>query len=86
VARRAVVVICSDGWETGDPERLAEAVAHLRRLAARVLWVSPHAGRPGFEPSAGGLAAVLPHVDALVAGHTIAALEAVVANMEVPRA
>jgi uncharacterized protein with von Willebrand factor type A (vWA) domain len=86
VARRAVVVVCSDGWETGDPARLAEAVAHLRRLAARVIWVSPHAGRPGFTPSAGGLAAVLPHVDALVAGHTIAALQAVVENMEVRRA
>ncbi|GAA2354232.1 vWA domain-containing protein [Dactylosporangium salmoneum] len=85
-ARRAVVVIFSDGWETGDPARLAGTVAHLRRLAARVVWVSPHAGRPGFAPSAGGLAAVLPHVDALVAGHTIAALEALVENMEVRRA
>ncbi|GAA4246018.1 vWA domain-containing protein [Dactylosporangium darangshiense] len=86
VARRAVVVVFSDGWETGDPDRLAAAVAHLRRLAARVVWVSPHAGRPGFAPSAGGLAAALPHVDALVAGHTIAALSAVVTNMEVRRA
>ncbi|WP_432987667.1 vWA domain-containing protein [Dactylosporangium sp. CA-233914] len=85
-ARRAVVVVFSDGWETGDPQRLGDAAAHLRRLAARVLWVSPHAGRPGFAPSAGGLAAVMPHVDALVAGHTIAALEALVQNLEVRRA
>ncbi|MEU7872047.1 VWA domain-containing protein [Dactylosporangium sp. NPDC049140] len=85
-ARRAVVVVCSDGWETGDPVRLADTVAHLRRLAARVVWVSPHAGRPGFAPSAGGLAAVLPHVDALVAGHTIAALETLVQSLEVRRA
>ncbi|WP_432828259.1 vWA domain-containing protein [Dactylosporangium sp. CA-092794] len=86
VARRAVVVVFSDGWETGEPARLGEAVAHLRRLAARVIWVSPHAGRPGFAPSAGGLSAVLPHVDALVAGHTIATLAALVENMEVHRA
>ncbi|MFC4047297.1 VWA domain-containing protein [Dactylosporangium siamense] len=77
VARRAAVVVFSDGWESADPARLGATVAHLHRLAARTIWVSPHAGRPGFAPTAGGLAAVLPHVDALVAGHTVAALHAV---------
>jgi len=75
VARRAVVVVFSDGWERGDPAPLGEAAAHLRRLAYRLIWVTPHAGRPGFAPTAGGLAAVLPHLDALVAGHSVAAIE-----------
>jgi uncharacterized protein len=74
-ARRAVVVVFSDGWERGDPAPLAHAAEHMRRLAYKLIWVSPHAGRPGFAPTAGGLAAVLPQVDALVAGHTVAALE-----------
>ena len=74
VARRAVVVVFSDGWERGDPAALGEAAAHLARLAHRVIWVSPHAGRPGFAPLAGGLRAVLPHLSALVAGHSLAAL------------
>jgi uncharacterized protein with von Willebrand factor type A (vWA) domain len=78
MARRAVVVVFSDGWERGDPTPLAGAAAHLGRLAYRVIWVSPHAGRPGFAPLAGGLAAVLPHLDALVAGHSLAALEELV--------
>ena len=76
VARQAVVVVFSDGWERGDPTPLADAAAHIRRLAAKLIWVSPHVARPGFAPTAGGLAAVLPHVDALVAGHTVAAIEA----------
>jgi uncharacterized protein with von Willebrand factor type A (vWA) domain len=76
VARRAVVVVFSDGWERGDPAPLGTAAAHVRRLAYRMIWVSPHAGRPGFAPTAGGLAAVLPHVDALIAGHSVAAIEA----------
>jgi uncharacterized protein with von Willebrand factor type A (vWA) domain len=76
VARRAIVVVFSDGWERGDPAPLGAAVAHVRRLAYRLIWVSPHVGRPGFAPTAGGLAAVLPHVDALVAGHSVAAIEA----------
>lgn len=74
-ARRAIVVVFSDGWERGDPAPLAEAAAHVRRLAYKMIWVSPHAGRPGFAPTAGGLAAVMPHVDALVAGHSVAAIE-----------
>ncbi len=47
VARRAVVVVFSDGWERGDATALAEQMQRLRRLAHRVLWVNPHAGRAG---------------------------------------
>jgi hypothetical protein len=74
MARRAVVVVCSDGWETGDPARLGAAMGWLSRLAHRVVWVSPHAARPGFAPAVGGLAAALPHLDRLVAGHSLGAL------------
>jgi uncharacterized protein len=74
MARGAVVVICSDGWECGDPVDLGAAMAWLERLADRIVWVTPHAGRPGFAPTAGGLAAALPHVERLVAGHSVDAL------------
>ena len=79
MARRAVVVIFSDGWECGDAARLGAAVAWLSRLAHRVVWVTPHAGRPGFAPTAAGLAAAYPHLDRLVAGHSLAALTELVA-------
>ena len=72
VARGAVVVICSDGWERGDPALLAEQVQRLRRLAHRLVWVNPHRGKVGYQPLQGGIAAVLPHVDDFVAGHTVA--------------
>jgi uncharacterized protein len=81
VARRAVVVVFSDGWERGDPAPLGAAIAHLRRLAYRLIWVSPHAARPGFAPTAGGLAAVAPHLDALVGGHSVAALEQLISEV-----
>ena len=74
MARRAVVVICSDGWECGDPAELAAGLAWLARLAHRLVWVTPHAGRPGFAPTTAGLAAALPYLDRLVAGHSLAAL------------
>ena len=75
MARGAVVVVLSDGWERGDATLLGEQMARLHRLAHRVVWANPRAGRPGFAPVAAGMAAALPHVDAFVSGHSLAALE-----------
>jgi uncharacterized protein with von Willebrand factor type A (vWA) domain len=73
-ARRAVVVIASDGWERGDSALLGEQMGRLARLAYRVVWVNPHRGKDGFAPVTGGMTAALPHVDELLAGHTLDAL------------
>ncbi|WP_433267796.1 vWA domain-containing protein [Actinosynnema sp. CS-041913] len=70
-ARRAVVVVFSDGWERGDPALLAEQVARVKRLAHKVIWVNPHAGKDGYEPVQSGIVAVLPHLDRLLAGHSL---------------
>jgi uncharacterized protein with von Willebrand factor type A (vWA) domain len=75
LARQSVVVVCSDGWERGDPGLLGEQLARLRRLAHAVLWVNPHAGRDGYAPVQSGIAAALPHLDRLLAGHSLATLE-----------
>jgi uncharacterized protein with von Willebrand factor type A (vWA) domain len=79
MARGAVVVILSDGWERGDPALVGREMGRLARLAHRIVWVNPRAAAEGFAPRAGGMAAALPHVDALVSGHSVAALEEVVA-------
>ena len=76
MARGAVVVILSDGWDRGDPELLAEQMARLRRVAYRVVWVNPLKATPGYAPLARGMAAALPYVDELVEGHSVASLEA----------
>ncbi len=75
MARGAVVVVFSDGWERDRPEALGEQVRRLAAVAHRVVWVNPHRGRPGYEPVQGGIMAVLPHVDEFVAGHSMAAFE-----------
>ncbi|HEX4702579.1 MAG TPA: VWA domain-containing protein [Pseudonocardiaceae bacterium] len=80
-ARRAVVVLFSDGWERGDPALLAEQLARLRRLAHAVVWANPHAGHAGYRPVQSGIAVALPHVDRLVAGHSLAAMEAVLREL-----
>ena len=87
MARGAVVVILSDGWDRGDPEVLAEQMQRLQRVAHRVVWVNPLKATPGYAPLARGMAAALPHVDAFVEGHSIDALErlaAVIAGEAAP--
>jgi hypothetical protein len=72
---RSVVLIVCDGWERGDPERLAREMAVLKRRAYRVIWLNPLRGREGYEPLAKGMAAALPYVDHFLAGNTIESLE-----------
>jgi uncharacterized protein len=74
--RGAVVVMCSDGLERGDPELLAAQMARLGRLAHKVVWVNPLAGDIRYQPLARGMAAALPHVDVFMPGHNLASVEA----------
>jgi uncharacterized protein len=80
--RGAVVVLCSDGLERGDPALLAAQVARLSRLAHRLIWVNPLKGSPRYEPLARGMAAALPHVDVFLAGHNLESLESLCRVLE----
>ena len=73
MARGAVVVVFSDGWERGDAVELGEEMRRLQRLAHRVVWVNPHRGKDGYLPVQRGIAAALPHCDDFVAGHSLQA-------------
>jgi uncharacterized protein with von Willebrand factor type A (vWA) domain len=76
MARGAVVVVCSDGLDVGDPALLREQMARLSRLAHRVVWVNPLKEDPAYEPLARGMKAALPYVDVFTSGHNLASLEA----------
>jgi uncharacterized protein with von Willebrand factor type A (vWA) domain len=78
MARGAVIVILSDGWERGDPALVGREMERLARLAYRIVWVNPRVAARGFSPQVGGMAAALAHCDALVSGHSLAAMEDVV--------
>ncbi len=74
MARGAVVVILSDGWERGDPMLVGREMQRLARLAHRIVWVNPRVGASAFSVQAGGMVAALPYCDALVSGHSFDAL------------
>ncbi len=78
----AIVLVVSDGWDTGDPDLLALEAGRLARSVHRVIWLNPLAGRPGFSPETRGMRAVLPHVDHLLAAGTLGDLREVVALLE----
>jgi uncharacterized protein with von Willebrand factor type A (vWA) domain len=82
MARGAVVVIVSDGWETVDPVLVATTMAQLSRLAYRIIWVNPRKVTVGYQPLVGGMAAALPYVDAFVSGHSLEALEDVLETIQ----
>ena len=78
MARGAVIVIISDGWERGDPAIVRREMERLGRLAHRIVWVNPRVSSSSFSVAAGGMVAALPYCDALVSGHSFEALGEVV--------
>jgi len=85
MARGAVIVILSDGWELHDPKLVGREMERLARVAYRIVWVNPRMAAGGFSPRTGGMAAALPHCDALVSGHSLAGLDEVVEAIAAPR-
>ena len=71
MARGAIVVVLSDGWDRGEPKVMREAMARLQRLSHKLIWVNPLKAGPGFEPTARGMAAALPFCDAFLEGHCL---------------
>jgi len=75
MARGAVVLIISDGWETGDPALLGAQMARLHRVAHRIVWANPRTQSPRYRPEVGGMAAAWPYCDAVVSAHNLDSLD-----------
>jgi uncharacterized protein with von Willebrand factor type A (vWA) domain len=77
VHARTAVIVMSDGYDTGEPGRLAAALAALRRRALRLVWINPLCNRSDYTPSSLGMQAALPYLDLLAPGADLASLESV---------
>jgi uncharacterized protein len=88
LARGAIVVVASDGWDRGDPALLGAELARLRLQARRLVWLNPRPAMLDGQPLAVGMRAALPYVDDLVAGHdprAMAELARVIGGLDAAR-
>ena len=84
LARGAVVLIISDGWETGDATELGQQMARLHRLAYRIIWANPRTKSPRYQPKVSGMAAAWPYCDAVVSAHSLDAIGDLIAALAQP--
>jgi len=73
---RTIVIILSDGWDTGEPEELASSLSTLKRRVGRLIWLNPLLGSASYQPLTRGMQAALPHVDVFAPAHDFASLRA----------
>jgi hypothetical protein len=78
---RTIVVVMSDGWETGDSEQLSAVLARLRARAGKLVWLNPLLGSPTYRPLTGGMQAALPHIDVFAPMHNLESLRALVRHL-----
>ena len=80
-AAGAKLLVLSDGWDTGDPAILSEALVQIRRRAAKVIWLNPLLGSPDYQPLTQGMVAALPHLDAFLPAHNLESLRALARHL-----
>ena len=72
---RTVAILMSDGFDTGDAERLTDEIRRLKRRCQSVFWLNPMAGKQGYRPETRSMAAVLPHLDLFAPAHNLSSLK-----------
>lgn len=76
VNSRSVVVVVSDGLDTGEPEHLARELARIKKRCRKLIWLNPLLGRTGYEPRTRSMQAALPYLDLFAAAHNLRSLQA----------
>ena len=71
---RSVVIILSDGLDTGDPQLLASQLAMIKQRTKRLIWLNPLKGSDQYQPLARGMAAALPEIDTFASAHNLNSL------------
>jgi uncharacterized protein with von Willebrand factor type A (vWA) domain len=74
ISRDTMVIILSDGWDTGEPEILARELSAIQRRSRQVVWLNPLLGMEDYQPLTGGMVAAMPFIDVLAAAHNLESL------------
>ena len=81
VDSQTVVLIISDGWDTGEVDLLENNMRFLQKHARNVIWLNPLKGSPGYEPTTRGMQVALPHVDIFASAHNLNSLRKLVRQL-----
>lgn len=74
---RSVMIILSDGWDTGDPGELEDCMRYFHKKAEKVIWLNPLAGNPDYKPETKAMKLALPYIDIFAAAHNLETLQEV---------
>lgn len=83
--KKTIILILSDGWDTGEPKMLKEAMRTIYKKSKKVIWLNPLAGSPDFSPEALGMKTALPYIDALASAHNLESLKQVLQQLRKKR-
>ena len=72
---KTIVLIMSDGWDTGEVEVLEQAMQTIHKKAKKVIWLNPLAGNPNYEPNTACMEKAMPYIDVLNAGHSVESIK-----------
>ena len=81
VDSQTVVLIISDGWDTGEVDLLEDSMHFLHKHARNVIWLNPLKGSPGYQPATRGMQAALPHIDIFASAHNLNSLRKLVRQL-----
>jgi len=81
VNQKSVVIILSDGWDTGDVDILEDSMRRIHRKAGKVLWLNPLAGNPNYKPSTQGMKAAMPYIDVFAPVHNVDSLRKIASQL-----
>ena len=79
--KKTIVLILSDGWDTGEPEVMKEAMKTIYKKSKKVIWLNPLAGSPDFSPEVIGMKTALPYIDVLASAHNLESLKQVLQQL-----
>ncbi len=82
LGKDSIVLILSDGWDTGDLPTLKNAMRHIHKKADRVIWLNPLAGNSNYQPATKGMEVCMPYIDIFTSAHNLESLRGVVRHLK----
>lgn len=81
IDKHTIVLIMSDGWDTGDTKLLEDSMKYLQQKSAQVVWLNPLAGNPKYKPEVEGMKTAMPYIDVFASAHNVDSLRQLIKRL-----